>query len=265
MRPNPVLRAWREGRQTIGGWLTLNSTLSAEMLAHQDFDWLCIDMQHGQIDYADCVNMLIAISTTDTVPFVRVPWNDPAIIMKVLDAGAYGVIVPLVNNRFEAEKAVQAMRYPPKGIRSSGPTRAPLYAGSDYQQGANDEIACIVMIETTEALHNLDQILSTPGVDCAYIGPSDLAYALGLQPTGDNRDPKHEEAVRTVLEAAKRHGVAPGIHTASVEFTSKYLEMGFQSVMLGADRGFMARQSAADLAAVRAKMGAAAPAGDSGA
>src|SRR5690606_29695364 len=109
MRPNPVLRAWREGRQTIGGWLTLNSTLSAEMMAHQGFDWLCIDMQHGQIDYADCVNMLLAISTTDTVPFVRVPWNDPAIIMKVLDAGAYGIVVPLVNNRFEAEKAVQAM------------------------------------------------------------------------------------------------------------------------------------------------------------
>jgi 4-hydroxy-2-oxoheptanedioate aldolase len=251
MRPNPVLRAWREGRQTIGGWLTIGSSFSAEIMAHQGFDWLCIDMQHGAIDYPDCFHMLQAISTTPTVPFVRVPSNDFADIGRVLDAGAYGVIIPLVNNRWDAERAVRAMRYPPKGERSSGPARAALYAGADYQAHANDEVACIVMIETVEALHNLDAIMSVPGVDCAYIGPSDLAYALGLEPTGDNHDPRHSEAVLEILAAAKRHGVAPGMHTASVEFTTRWLEAGFQMVMLGADRAFMVRQAGADLAAAR--------------
>ncbi|MSQ42043.1 MAG: 2,4-dihydroxyhept-2-ene-1,7-dioic acid aldolase [Dehalococcoidia bacterium] len=255
MRPNHVLRAWRAGQQSVGAWLTVNSSFSAEVLAHQGFDWLCIDIQHGLIDYADAVAMLTAISTTATIPFVRVPWNEPATIMKVLDAGAYGVVVPLVNNRAEAERAVAACRYPPRGIRSSGPARATLYAGADYQRGANDEIACIVMIETAEALDHLDEIMATPGVDAAYIGPSDLAYALGLEATGDNSDPRHAEAVRRIFEAAKRHGVAPGIHTGSVAFTTRYLQMGFQMVTLGTDRGFMSARASADLAAVRLAAG----------
>ncbi len=255
MRPNHVLRAWRDGGQSVGAWLTVNSAFTAEVMANLDFDWLCIDMQHGLIEYADAVHMLQAISTTETIPFVRVPWNDPPTIMKMLDAGAYGVIVPLVNNRAEAEAAVAACRYPPDGIRSSGPARAALYGGSDYQGWANDEIACIVMIETAEALENLDDIMSTPGVDAAYIGPSDLAYALGLTPTGDNDDPKHVETVQRIFDAAKRHGVAPGIHTGSVEYTSRYLKMGFQMVTLGADRGFLAAKASSDLTAARENTG----------
>ncbi|MEE8421535.1 MAG: aldolase/citrate lyase family protein [Dehalococcoidia bacterium] len=251
MRPNHVLRAWREGGQTVGAWLSVNSALTAEVMAHQDFDWLCIDTQHGLIEYPDAVNMLIAISTTETIPFVRVPWNDPPTIMKYLDAGAYGIIVPLVNNREEAERAVWACRYPPDGGRSSGPARASLYGGEGYQQWANDEIACIVMIETAEALENLDEIMSTPGVDAAYIGPSDLAYALGMEPTGDNNEPEHVATVERIFESAKRHGVAPGMHTGSAEYTSRWLKMGFQLVTLGADRAFMAAKAAADLRAVR--------------
>ncbi|MEZ4502057.1 MAG: aldolase/citrate lyase family protein [Dehalococcoidia bacterium] len=262
MRPNHVLRAWRAGGQTIGGWLSVPSSFTAEVMAHQNFDWLCVDMQHGLIDFADSVHMLQAISTTDTVPFVRVPWNDPATIMRALDAGAYGVIVPLVNNRWDAERAVSACRYPPVGQRSSGPARATMYGGADYQDWANEEVACIVMIETTEALHNLDAILSTPGVDAAYIGPSDLAYAIGVKPTGDNHDPKHAETVEMILAKCREHGVAPGVHTGSVEFTTKYLEMGFQLVMLGADRVFMQRQAAGDLREAREASGVAAvPAG----
>ena len=251
MRPNHVLRAWREGGQTVGAWLSVNSAFTAEVMAHQDFDWLCIDMQHGLIDYPDAVHMMQAISTTDTIPFVRVPWNDPPTIIKVLDAGAYGVVVPLINNRAEAQAAVAAVRYPPDGIRSSGPARATLYGGGGYQGWANDEIACIVMIETAEALDNLDEIMSTSGVDAAYIGPSDLAYAIGMQPTGDNADPKHIETVQRIFDAAKRHGVAPGIHTGSVEYTTRYLQQGFQMVTLGADRGFMGAKAAADLVAAR--------------
>jgi 4-hydroxy-2-oxoheptanedioate aldolase len=251
MRENRVVHAWRDGGQTVGAWLSIPSSFSAESMAHAGFDWLCIDMQHGLIDYPDAVHMMQAISTTETVPFVRVPWNDPPTIMKVLDAGAYGVVVPLVNNAEEAQRAVWACRYPPDGGRSSGPARAAMYGGRDYQAEANGEIACIVMIETAEALENLDAILSVPGVDAAYIGPSDLAYAIGLTPTGDNNEPKHVETVDRIFDACKQHGVAPGIHTGSVEYTQRYLKQGFQMVTLGADGAFMRQKAGADLAAAR--------------
>ena len=155
MRENHVLRSWRQGKQTIGGWLSIGDAFTAETMAHIGFDWLCIDMQHGLLDYQDVKVMLPAISTTQTMPFVRVPWNEPAEIMKALDAGAYGVIVPLINNRAEAEKAVAACRYPPEGMRSFGPIRAAMYGGKNYAEEANSEIACIAMIETKEGLDNL--------------------------------------------------------------------------------------------------------------
>lgn len=255
MRPNTTLRAWRAGKQTVGAWLSAPSGHTAEVMAHAGFDWLCVDMQHGLIAEADAFDMLRAISTTDTVPFVRVPWNEPWIIMKVLDAGAYGIVVPLVNNREEAERAVWAAKYPPAGGRSSGPARATLYAGSDYQGHANDEVAIVVMIETPEGIANLDEILSVPGVDAAYVGPSDLAYALGMSPTGDNADPKHQQVCLDIMEACRRHGVAPGMHTGSLEYTKKWLEAGFQMVTLGSDVGFMRAKAASDLAAARGDTG----------
>lgn len=251
MRTNTALKAWREGRPTVGAWLTANSAFNAETMAHVGFDWLCIDMQHGIVDYADTVAMLQAISTTEVVPLVRVPWNDPATIMKALDAGASGVVVPLVNNGEEAARAVAACRYPPEGIRSSGPARARLVNGADYVEAANSEVACIVMIETAEALGKLDEILGTPGVDAAYIGPADLAFAIGLPGKGDNPHPRHLETVTAIIEACKRHGVAPGIHTNSVEYATKYLELGCQMVTLGSDTGFMAAKAGADLKTVR--------------
>lgn len=251
MRENHVLRAWREDRQTIGAWLSIDSTFTAEVMAQAGFDWVCLDMQHGLLDYNDVKRMLPAISTTDTIPFVRVPWNEPYEIMKVLDAGAYGVVVPLVNNREEAERAVAACRYPPDGMRSFGPIRGAMYGGAGYVQGANRELACIVMIETAEALANLDEIMSTPGVDAVYIGPADLAYALGLEPTGDNDTPKHVEAVNRIFEHCKKHGIAAGIHTGSLKFTQRYLEQGFHMVTLGADNGFMARLARSELKAAR--------------
>jgi 4-hydroxy-2-oxoheptanedioate aldolase len=251
MRPNAVKRAWREGKVSIGGWLSIPSTYSAEIMAHQGFDWLCIDTQHGMIDYSAAVPMLQAISTTDTTPFVRVPWNEPSIIMKYLDAGAYGIIVPMVNNRKEAEQAVMACRYPPAGLRSYGPNRVTYYAGRDYGTHANDEVACVVMIETAEALENLDDILSTPGVDAAYIGPADLSLALGLPPRGDNDDPKHVATVARIREACERHGVAPGIHTGGSDFASKCAREGFKMILLTSDTAGLARGAAQELAAMR--------------
>ncbi len=250
IRPNRLKAAWSEGRATLGGWLTIESAFSAELMAHQGFDWLCVDMQHGLIDFGDAVTMLQAISTTDVVPLVRVPWNDPAPIMQALDAGAYGVIVPLVSTAEEAARAVAACRYPPDGIRSSGAARGTLYGGSDYAEHANAEIACVVMIETAEALENLDAILSTPGVDAAYVGPSDLAYALGIEPTGDSAHPRHAAAVAAVLAACLRHGVTPGIHTHSAEYSRRYIEDGFRMVMLGADGRFL-RTAASEIASLR--------------
>jgi 4-hydroxy-2-oxoheptanedioate aldolase len=255
MRPNTVKRAWRDGDRTIGAWLSSPSAHTAESMAHAGFDWLCVDMQHGIIDYTDAVDMLRAISQTDTMPFVRVEWNEPWRIMKVLDAGAYGVIVPLVNNREEAERAVWACRYPPLGGRSSGPARAAMYGGANYAAESNDEIAVICMIETAEALENLDDILSVDGVDCAYIGPSDLAYALDITPTGDNSDPRHIATMLSILEACKKHGVTPGAHTGSLEYTTKWLEAGFQMVTLGSDVGFMRSAAGAQLSTVREETG----------
>ena len=149
MRFNRVKKLWREGKPAVGGWLSIPHCFAAEVMAHTGLDWLCVDMQHGCIDYSDAVPMMTAISTTDVTPFVRVPWNEPAMIMKVLDAGAYGVIVPMVSNRAEAERAVAACRYPPKGMRSNGPNRVLLYAGADYQKHANDEVICAAMVEST--------------------------------------------------------------------------------------------------------------------
>ena len=247
MRMNTVKRLWGEGKPAVGAWLTIPHCFAAEMMAHTGVDWLCVDMQHGCIDYSDVVPMLTAISTTAVTPFVRVPWNEPAMIMKVLDAGAYGVIVPMVSNRAEAERAVAACRYPPTGMRSNGPNRALLYGGADYQQHADREMACVVMIETPEGIAKMDEIISTPGLDAAYIGPTDLALALGLPPVMDNDEPTHVATVNRMLEICKRHKVVAGIHTASSRFTQRYIDQGFQMVMLVADRAAMSNYVKAEV------------------
>lgn len=253
-RGNSALARWRRGEATVGGWLSIGSPFSAEVMAHAGFDWLCLDLQHGPIDRGQATAMLQAIATTQTVPFVRVPWNEPAAIMRWLDAGALGVVVPLVNDRAGAERAVAACRYPPAGIRSSGAYRPELAWGPGHARRAGSEIACIVMVETAEALENLDDIVSTPGLDAVYVGPSDLAYGLGLAPGSD--DPRLERAVERVLEACRLRGVAAGIHTNSSARCADYLRRGFRMVTLGSDRGFMRSRAEAELAAVRGAAGA---------
>ena len=186
MRKNKLKQLFKEGKAAINGWLQIPSSYSAEIMSHQGWDSLTIDMQHGVVDYLNAVEMLQAISTTDVVPIVRVNWNEPGQIMKILDAGAYGVICPMISNKEQAEKFVQACMYPPKGYRSFGPTRGFMYGGSDYVDHANDEILKIAMIETKEALEKLDEIMKTPGVDGIYIGPADLSFAIGQKPNFDN-------------------------------------------------------------------------------
>jgi len=251
MRENTVKRLWSEGKPTVGAWLCIPNSFSTEVMAHIGFDWLVIDMQHGLIDYSQAVPMLQAISTTDVIPLARVPWNEPSIIMKMLDAGAWGVVVPLINTRADAEAAVAACRYPPVGIRSYGPTRASVYVGGDYVGRANDQVLCIVMIETKQALENLDDIMSVPGVDACYIGPADLSYALGLPPRTDSDEPAHVAAVARILDSARRHGVAPGIHTGSPAFAAHCIEQGFQMVTLTSDVASIGKGAWQDLQELR--------------
>jgi len=264
MRLNRMKQIWTDGGFVTLGWLSIPNAFSAEVMARQGFDALCVDMQHGLIDYSDVWPMLQAISQTDTVPVVRVPWNDAQIIMKVLDAGAYGVIVPLVNTAEEAARAVAACRYPPDGMRSFGPARAAMYAGQGYVQESNDQIVVLAMIETKQGLDNLDAICATPGLDGVYIGPADLSYALGLPPQADNENPIHLEACNRIRDTAHKNGKKAAMHTASAAFAANSVERGFDLVMLTSDvacLGSAARGQLDDLRAGTAgrKPGVAAP------
>lgn len=251
MRENTLKKLWARGGAAVSGWLSIPSAFSAEVMAHQGFDSLVIDMQHGVIDYQAAAGMLAAISTTPVVPLARVPWNDPAPVMKILDAGAYGIICPMINSRLEAEALVRACKYPPRGHRSFGPVRASLYAGADYVDHANDQLVVLPMIETVEALKNLDEILSTPGVDGVYVGPSDLSLALDCKPRLDQTDPPVVEAQQMIVAACKRHGVVAGIHNATSGYALKMIEAGYQFVTLASDSRFMAARAAEEVSAVR--------------
>jgi 4-hydroxy-2-oxoheptanedioate aldolase len=252
MRENRIRTIWKAGGAVVNGWLAIPNAFSAETMAHQGWDSLTIDLQHGVVDYQAAVNMLTAISTTSTVPVVRVPWLESGILMKVLDAGAYAVICPMVNTREDAEKLVAATHYQPRGTRSFGPVRALLYGGADYPQHANDTIVVFAMIETRQALDNLDDILSVKGLDAVYIGPSDLSLALGCTPTFDDVDKPVAEAIDHILAKAKEHGLVAGIHNGAPESALKRIEKGFQFVTVSSD----ARLMAAGAQQVIAKMGA---------
>jgi 4-hydroxy-2-oxoheptanedioate aldolase len=250
-RANRVREIWASGKAVVNSWCGVPSSFSAEVMAHAGFDSLVVDMQHGMIDYQVMVTMLQGISTTDTVPLVRVPWNDPAHIQKALDAGAYGIICPMVNNRAEAEKFVGSMRYAPLGYRSSGPIRASLYGGSDYHMKANDIVVALGMIETREAMENLDEIMSVKGLDAIYIGPSDLSISYSHPPGGDKPDQWMMDALKKVLDACKRHGVQPGIHCGAPAYAKKMIEMGFTFVTVGGDTRFVTMGAAATVAEMR--------------
>ena len=235
MRENLLKSLWQRDAYAVNGWLSLPSTFSAEVMAHQGWDSLTIDLQHGLIDYQSAVGILQAISTTSTVPLVRVPWLDPAIIMKVLDAGSYGVICPMINSAVEAREFVAACRYPPAGTRSCGPIRASLYAGPDYVDKANRTIITMAMIETRAGLGNLEEILSIEGLDAIYVGPSDLALALGCEPQLDPTEQEVIGAIEYILARAQEKKIVAGIHTGSTANAQKMIRLGFQFVTVSSD------------------------------
>lgn len=251
MRPNRLRDIWTKGEAAINGWLAVPSGFSAETMAHQGWDALTVDLQHGVVDYQAAVSMFTAISTTETVPVARVPWLDPTHLMKVLDAGAYGVICPMVNSGEDAARLVACTRYPPAGTRSFGPIRGLLYGGADYPERANDTVVVFAMIETREGLDALDDILATPGLDAVYVGPSDLSLALGCRPTFDDVDPPVAEAIEHIAARAKAHGKVAGIHNGTPEAARRRIAMGFRFVTVSSDARLMAAGSQQILSAMR--------------
>ncbi len=251
MRKNRVKERLRAGEPSIGTFMALGSPLGAEQLAHAGFDWLVIDQEHGAIDATLTQSLLQAISTTETVPLVRVPWNGGDWIKRALDAGAYGVIVPMVNDRADAQAAVAAVRYPPQGTRSIGGSRTRLYGGADYVERANEEILLIVQIESAQAVENAREILSVPGIDAYFIGPGDLCASLGLPNTWEPDFPEFWAAIDQVQRVAREIGVPSGIH-ASAGRAAAMIERGYRFVAVGFDIAFMASAATAALQVARA-------------
>jgi len=253
---NQLKRRLRSGKACVNGWLAIPSGFSAEVMAQCGWDSVTVDLQHGVQDYRSMVHCFQAMQAHPVTPMVRVPWNEPGIIGKVLDGGAMGVICPMVSSRAEAEAFVSYCKYPPAGRRSNGPIRAAMYGeASVYQKTANDEILVIPMIETQEALDNLEAILDVPGIDMVYIGPSDLGFSLGLPPILDREEPKIIKIYeRFVRETAKR-GQLAGMHTGSAAYAARVIEMGYRLVTISNDSGLMARAAAEAVQSVRKTAG----------
>ena len=235
MRENRIRKVWDNGGIATNVFLGIPDSFAAEVMASLDWDGVTIDLQHGVVDYQMMVHMLQAVARYEAAPMVRVPWNDPAMIMKALDAGAYGIICPMVNNREDAERFVGACRYAPGGYRSTGPVRAVFYAGADYHQNVEQTIITFAMIETQEGLDNLDAILTTPGLDAIYIGPSDLSVSLGGPPGADQTWPEAMAAIEAILAGAKRHGIKAAIHCGGSEYANLMAGKGFDLVTLSND------------------------------
>lgn len=252
MRPNRLREIWASGRHVNNGWLGIPSSHSAEVMAHVGFDSLTVDLQHGAIDYAGALIMLTAISTTPVTPLARPTALDPPQIMKLLDAGAYGIICPMIDTPEEARRLVEACRYPPVGQRSFGPTRALMAQGPGFNTDeANREVVALGQIETPRSLSNLDAIVATEGLDGVYVGPSDLTLTLGLGANGDSTDETLLGHLRHVVERARAAGKHMGMHCATGDQAKRMVEMGFDFVTVGSDTGLIGEAGRARLALVR--------------
>ena len=236
MRFNTAKQLLRDGKPAVGIWINMPSVVGAEALASVGWDWLTLDVEHGCMDYETQQNLFIAIGANGTIPLARIPENDTAVIKRTLDAGAYGVVVPMVCTVDDAKRAAAACRYPMGGVRSAGGGRWRYWAGADYMQHANDEILCIVMIEHVDAVERVEDILSVDGVDGCFIGPSDLSWSMGLQ---GKRDARHAEAIQRVLEGGKKVGKFTGIHCMSPGEVVQRMQAGFQFLACQNDAAYM--------------------------
>lgn len=251
MFENALKALWAQGRQAVGGWATLGSPFAAEILAAAGFDYVCVDLQHGLSHFDAMAPMLTATARTGTTPLVRVPFNSTAYMGKALDAGAQGLIIPMVNSGEDARAAVAACRYAPAGVRSFGPVRASLFSAGMSTDEVNAQVLCLPMVETRGAVEQIEQICSTAGVDGIYIGPADLAITYGLPPYGDPAPAQLVEAIERIRACAADHGLPVGIHTGGGAHTRHYLDAGFDMVTVSTDAALLRATAAAELAAAR--------------
>ncbi len=257
---NSIKTLCSQGRPVINGWLSLGNAFAAEIQAGLGFDSLTADMQHGLLDYKDALAVFQAIRASDVAPLARVPWLEPGIVMKTLDAGALGIICPMINNREQAEELVSYVRYPPLGVRSFGPTRALISSGADYFARANTEVVCFAMVETAEAYANLEEIVTTPGLDGVYIGPADLAIGMTdgrLGPGFDRREPELLDAIKAILSAAKKAEILAGLHCGTAEYAAEAIEWGFDLVTLSTDARLLAEAASQRISQIRKILGTA--------
>lgn len=245
---NPLRTIWARGGTARGAWCSSPSAVVAETVASTGYDYVCVDLQHGAVDYPDAVHMLLAIGGQGATPIVRVPVNDAAVLGKVLDAGALGVVVPLVDTAEQAAAAVAACRYPPRGGRSYGPVRAATVTGS-RDVADLDQVVVAVMVETLEGLANVDDIAAVQGLDAIYVGPADLSLVLGLPPAYEHDSAEHVEAVGTILGACQRHGIVAGVHCADGAMAARRVAQGFRMVTVVNDLVLIRSGAAAQLAA----------------
>ena len=233
---NPVKLKLENGGRTIGAFLQMMSPVSAEILSRSGFEWLIVDLEHAPGDFANLQLQLQAMSGSDVVPFARAPWNDEVAIKRILDTGVMGVLVPYVNTRSEAEAAVAACKYPPTGVRGvAGSPRAAGYTGnvSDYLASANDEIIVMVAVETTEAVNNLDEILSVRGLDGIFVGPMDLASSMGH--LGDPGHPEAQAQIAAIEEKVLESDKFLGTVATTTDKAIECLERGYQWLVVMQD------------------------------
>jgi len=248
MRPNKVKTIWQEGGTALCGWIATESTVMAEMIGASGVDAVVVDLQHGASDLHNLMAMMQAISATPAIPMVRLPGNVPEIIMKALDFGAYGIICPLVNNAEEARQLVNSSTYPPKGGRSFATARVFNYAGSDYFAHANDAIMRLAMVETKEGLDNIEEILAVDGLDGIFVGPTDLAIALGMTPGPEGAHEALEEAIAHALAMTKKAGKHAGIFCSGGKGAKRRRDEGFDFVVPTAELYIFKKALAQELA-----------------
>ncbi|MDY8109347.1 aldolase/citrate lyase family protein [Fulvimarina sp. 2208YS6-2-32] len=255
MIKNKLKQAWAEGRATMNGWCSIGNAFTAEIMAAQGYDSLTVDVQHGALDYSSLLPMFQAMRASGVVPLARVPWREPGIVMKALDAGAYGVICPMVNSAEEAAEFASFMRYPPRGQRSFGPTRVSFAAGADYAREANDEVLAFAMIETGEGVANLDAIAATPGLDGLYVGPADLTLGVmqgRLAPGFDREEPEMIEIIQRILKAAKDNGKVAALHCGTPDYAARAIGWGFDMTTVSGDSRLLAAAAGASVERFRA-------------
>ena len=241
MRANGIKQLWDNNQPVVNGWASIANTFSAEILAASGFDSVTMDMQHGLVGYQKVVEMLQAVSGYNITPMVRVPWNDPSMVMRCLDAGAYGIICPMVNTKEECEKFVSACRYAPRGNRSFGPARAKIYGGDDYLKYADNTLLNFAMIETSEAVDNLDKILSVEELDAVYVGPSDLAITMGYLPGVYEKEV--EDCISYIVKTCKKKNIKAGIHCPNGKSVKERFDIGYNLGTISADSTLLTQAS----------------------